>query len=239
MTDTTITFTHRPFQLAPRTPPSPTIVSSSKTFYIPSIKKELSVKESESPLMSREIISPTEANIERKNESNNETTKYGIDDRLNFTFNLYYHLPNDKNWDFSSYKIIKSVSTIKEIVSLNENLPDNIIKYCMLFMMKHGIVPMWEDPRNINGGCFSYKVYNKNVVGIWKQIVYAFCGGTLMNNRENMKYVNGITISPKKNFCILKIWLENMKLQNPEEVITIENLSKTGVLFKPHTSSGG
>ena len=146
-------------------------------------------------------------------------------------FNLYYHLPNDKNWDLSSYKIIKSISTIEEIVSLNENISNNIIKYCMLFLMKAGISPLWEDQRNKNGGCFSYKVYNKNVVDIWRQIIYAFCGGTLMKNTENMKYVNGITISPKKNFCILKIWFENTNLQNPEEVITINNLSKLGVLF--------
>lgn len=157
--------------------------------------------------------------------------------KLAHSFNLYYHLPNDKNWDLSSYNIIKTISTVEEAVSLNENLPDNIIKYCMLFMMKSGIAPMWEDPKNKNGGCFSYKVYNKTVVSIWRQIVYAFCGGSLMVNKENMKYINGITISPKKNFCILKIWIENMKLQNPEDVIPIENLSKMGVIFKAHTSS--
>jgi hypothetical protein len=102
--------------------------------------------------------------------------------------------------------------------------------------MKHGIAPMWEDPKNKGGGCFSYKIYNKTVVNIWKHVFYAFCGGTLMVDRENMKYVTGITISPKKNFCILKIWIENMKLQNPESVISIENLSKMGVIFKSHTS---
>jgi translation initiation factor 4E len=159
--------------------------------------------------------------------------------KLSNTYNLYYHLPNDKSWDISSYKIIKSFSTIEELVSLNENLPKNIIKYCMLFIMKDGIAPMWEDPQNQNGGCFSYKVYNKYIVEIWKQMVYAFCGESLMKNKENMKYVNGLTISPKKNFCILKIWIKNMKLQNPEEVISIENLSKMGVLFKAHTGDSG
>jgi hypothetical protein len=170
-------------------------------------------------------------------EKTNNSSKgsLNIANQLANTYNLYYHLPNDNNWDISSYKIIKSFSTIEELVSLNENLPKNIIKYCMLFAMKDGIAPMWEDPRNKNGGCFSYKVYNKYVVEIWKQMVYAFCGESLMVNKENMKYITGITISPKKNFCILKIWIENIKLQNPEEVIPIENLSKMGVLFKAHT----
>jgi hypothetical protein len=149
---------------------------------------------------------------------------------------LYYHLSNDKNWNFESYKLIQSVSTVEGAVSLNENLSENIIKYCMLFMMKSGVPPIWEDQRNVNGGCFSYKVYNKYVVEVWKKLVYAFCGGSLMVNKENMKYVNGITISPKKNFCILKIWFENLKIQNAEEVVDIANLSRAGVIFRAFRS---
>jgi len=167
----------------------------------------------------------------------NRKNKQYLSPKLSHIYNLYYHLPNDKNWNLSSYKIIQTITTVEEVISLNENISNNIIKYCMLFLMKDGIIPMWEDERNKNGGCFSYKVYNKTVVDIWRQMVYAFCGGTLMKNKNNMKYVNGITISPKKNFCIIKIWFENMNIQNPEEVIQINNLSKMGVLFKSHTSS--
>lgn len=153
---------------------------------------------------------------------------------LSQTYNVYYHLPNDKNWDFNSYKLITSVSTVDELIALNENMNENIIKYCMLFVMKSGVTPLWEDPKNKNGGCFSYKIYNKTVVTIWKELLYSLCGESLMKNREDMKYVNGITISPKKNFCIMKIWLENLKIQNPDAVINIENLSKMGVIFKSH-----
>ena len=34
----------------------------------------------------------------------------------------------------------------------------------MLFVMRNGINPMWEDPKNKDGGCFSYKISNKNVI---------------------------------------------------------------------------
>ena len=166
------------------------------------------------------------------NESVSNPITIQSDEKLSHKYNIYYHLPNDNNWDFASYGIITSISIVEELVSINENMPDNIIKYCMLFVMKNGIAPMWEDPKNINGGFFSYKIYNKNVVNIWKQVLYAFCGDTLMVDRNNMKHINGITLSPKKNFCILKIWFENIKIQNPDSVISIENLSKFGVLFK-------
>ena len=133
---------------------------------------------------------------------------------LNNYWNTYYHLPDDTNWELSSYTKIMRINTVEDAIALNENMPDKIIKFCMLFVMKNEITPLWEDPQNINGGCFSYKIHNKYIINIWKQVFYALCGETLTVDKENMKYINGITISPKKNFCILKIWITNTKIQN-------------------------
>jgi hypothetical protein len=148
---------------------------------------------------------------------------------------LYYHLPHDKNWDLSSYTIImKSIDTVEKVIILNELLHENIVKNCMLFVMREGITPMWEDPRNRNGGCFSYKVLNKHVPEVWKNLFYLLCGEALCEDIHNMKHINGITISPKKNFCIIKIWLDISDLQDPNVIINITNLSKQGCLFKRH-----
>jgi hypothetical protein len=150
-------------------------------------------------------------------------------------WNVYYHLPKDKKWDLSSYKLIMSdIDTVEKVIAINESIPEHVVKYCMLFVMRDGIAPMWEDPRNRNGGCFSFKVINKQVYGVWKTLFYAMCGETLFKNVANHEYVNGITISPKKNFCIVKIWLENCVVQEPESLIEIPNLTIQGCLFKKH-----
>ena len=155
--------------------------------------------------------------------------------RLIGKWDLYYHLPHDKNWDLSSYKTIMSkIGTVEDAISLNERLPENVIKYSMLFAMRTGITPLWEDPKNRNGGCFSFKVINKQVYEVWKALFYALCGETLCVNKENNKHVNGITISPKRSFCIIKIWLNECSLQDPEAIIDIPNLQKQGCLFKKH-----
>jgi len=154
---------------------------------------------------------------------------------LNDKWNLYYHLPHDKNWELSSYSIIMAnIGVIESIISLNHKIHDNVIRNCMLFIMRVGITPMWEDPSNRNGGCFSYKVSNKCVPEVWKNLFFALAGETLMVDRNNSKYVNGITISPKKNFCIIKIWLSVSSLQDPNSVIQIPSLMKQGCLFKRH-----
>ena len=154
---------------------------------------------------------------------------------LNDKWKLYYHLPHDKNWDVSSYSVIMSdIDTAEKVIGLNEFIHDNVIKNCMLFVMREGITPMWEDPRNRNGGCFSYKISNKFVPEVWKTLFYLITGETLCKDMSVSKHVNGITISPKKNFCIIKIWLEISTLQDPDIITNIPNLQKQGCLFKKH-----
>jgi hypothetical protein len=154
---------------------------------------------------------------------------------LHGKWNVYFHLPNDKNWDLSSYKPIKKdINAVNDVISLNEYLPEKVVKYCMLFAMRNHISPTWEDKENRNGGCFSYKVSNKFVYDIWKILFYALCGETLCKDVSNSHLINGITISPKKNFCIIKIWLRDCSLQDPQKIIDIPNLSTQGCLFKKH-----
>ena len=105
----------------------------------------------------------------------------------------------------------------------------------MLFMMKKGINPTWEDPKNRDGGCFSYKVSNKNVAKTWSELTYRIVGGTISMKSDFVKCVTGITISPKKNFCIIKIWMTNCNYQDPKDVYPIKFLQPQGCLFKKHT----
>jgi hypothetical protein len=101
--------------------------------------------------------------------------------------------------------------------------------------MREGIKPTWEDPRNRNGGCFSYKVVNKNVHKVWKDLTYVLVGGAISKLPEFVNSVTGITISPKKNFCIVKIWLANCANQNPTVVTNdVKGIIPQGCLFKKH-----
>ena len=150
-------------------------------------------------------------------------------------WSYYYHLSNDKNWNLDSYKqIMENIDSVEALIGVNETVTDNIIKNCMLFVMKQGITPMWEDPQNRQGGCFSYKVVNKTVCQVWRKLMYLLCGNSLTVDPKHNEYLNGITISPKKGFCIVKIWMKNCKLQDPAIIVNIDGLIKNGCLFKAH-----
>lgn len=147
---------------------------------------------------------------------------------------LWAHLPHDTDWSIRSYKRISVVNSIEQMLSLYSILPDKLIKNCMLFLMRDGIDPMWEHPDNRDGGCFSYKVGNKSVAQVWRNLSYILVGETLTNNHKMGKIINGITISPKRSFCIVKVWLKNCKIQNPEKLTEVPGLSPAGCLFKRH-----
>jgi translation initiation factor 4E len=148
---------------------------------------------------------------------------------------LWAHLPHDTDWGINSYKNIYTFHCVEETIAVIETLPDILVKNCMIFLMREGIKPTWEDPQNRNGGCFSYKVSNKHVYNVWKELSYVLVGGSLSSNPSFVANVTGITISPKKNFCIIKIWMSSCEYQNPKIITTdIVNLSSHGSLFKKH-----
>ena len=149
---------------------------------------------------------------------------------------MWAHLPHDTDWSINSYKNIYTMGTVEDAIALTETLPEVLVKNCMLFLMKEGIKPIWEDPKNRSGGCFSYKISNKCVYEVWKELCYVLVGETISLNQSFVSNVTGITISPKKNFCIIKIWTSNCINQNPS-IITdeIKGMISQGCLFKKHT----
>jgi len=154
--------------------------------------------------------------------------------QLHDKWTLWAHLPHDTDWTVKSYKKIMTFSTIEEAIVLYETIPDKMVKNCMLFLMRDGIKPTWEDEKNCDGGCFSYKVGNKNVTTTWKHASYLLIGESLTSESKLGASINGITISPKKNFCIIKIWLDSCEFQNPRKIMEIAGIVPDGCLFKKH-----
>ena len=178
----------------------------------------------------------TELTMDTISNTNSSLASASSTHKLINNWSLWAHLPQDSDWSVKSYKLIHNLKTIEDAIAMTETTPDPLIKACMLFVMKDGILPMWEDPKNRNGGCFSYKVSNKNVCEVWRELNYVLVGETISNNSSFVNCVTGITISPKKNFCIIKIWMSNCDNQNPANVTTeVKGLIPQGCIFKKHT----
>jgi hypothetical protein len=92
---------------------------------------------------------------------------------LSNKWNLFYHLQTDNRWTIESYRVImRSIQCAESVVALNRQIPDFLLYNTMFFCMKDGIDPMWEDKKNRDGGCFSYRVANTDVANVWRKL---FC----------------------------------------------------------------
>lgn len=126
---------------------------------------------------------------------------------LSNKWTLWFHKINDNNWKIDSYRNINTFNSIEYFVVLYREI-DNF-SAGMFFLMKENILPIWEDEVNKTGGYWSFKVVKHNINSIWKNLSSKMIGNTITKNVDDMSYVNGISLSPKINNCIIKIWLNN------------------------------
>jgi hypothetical protein len=75
----------------------------------------------------------------------------------------------------------------------------------MFFVMKENIVPIWENDKNIDGGYISWKIDKCNVYSYWVDLIGHMITNNIFSDDSN-NAINGCSISPKKNFNIVKLW---------------------------------
>ena len=169
-----------------------------------------------------------------KKSSDSESKDVSLLHNLSDAWILWAHLPHDTDWSLKSYMKIYEFNTVEQAITITETVPPVLVTNCMLFLMRKGINPIWEDERNRNGGCFSYKIPNKDVPDAWKQLSYSLVGETMSDNKKLLPHINGITISPKKNFCIIKVWFANCSFQDAAVIREGHGITSHGCLFKRH-----
>lgn len=153
---------------------------------------------------------------------------------LQSRWQLWAHLPHDTDWSMDSYTSVMKLSHVEELLALTHALPEKLISTCMLFFMRDDVHPTWEDPRNKDGGCFSYKVPNKMVAETWNELWMLLAGETV-GEKTLAAAVTGLSVSPKKGFCVVKIWMTNSDHQNPAKIMS-RLLKPQGCMFKRHNA---
>ena len=87
--------------------------------------------------------------------------------------------------------------------------------------MRGNIMPTWEDKHNQKGGCWSFKVSHEHFFSVWKHLSILLIGESISTVPL---LLNGISVSPKRGFCIIKLWNHNSKYDNTD-VLRIGDVS--------------
>lgn len=135
---------------------------------------------------------------------------------LNDLWSIYFHDPYDEKWTYDSYKRLATVGSVEAFWEVHEKLKDKI-HAGMFFVMREHIFPCWDDENNKKGGCLSIKVLKQDMKEFWEYLCVRLLGESFIKEEHrvlNWSKVNGISTSPKKHFCIVKVWLADGELIN-------------------------
>jgi len=142
--------------------------------------------------------------------------------KLESSWILWNHGLKDNNWNNDSYKQIFTINNLYDYKILDEIINSNILQNTMFFIMRENIFPTWEDKNNRNGCCASFKIPSKYIKNSWNNLLKNMIGENIHNNIENYKYITGISITPKKEFNIIKIWFSKI-IKDVKSIININD----------------
>jgi translation initiation factor 4E len=150
---------------------------------------------------------------------------------------LWFHDPSNSDWSLASYENLYTITSIEDFWELFSILDGRKIQEGMFFIMKENIEPLWENEKNCDGGCWSYKINKRDVYQAWVELSIALCIENILKDEENQSIINGISISPKKTFCILKVW-NNTSEKSHINLLSkkIPNLFVSQCIYKSHKS---
>ncbi|CAG8684572.1 11024_t:CDS:2, partial [Gigaspora rosea] len=118
-------------------------------------------------------------------------------------------------------KKVATVSTVQNFWAVYNNIigPDELSSRCSLHFMKSDIHPAWEDPRNENGGAWSFRVTKANTVTVWRELLMMLIGEQFEDCVSKDDDIYGITVSSRYNSDIFNIWNKNSAVSEEAKIM--------------------
>lgn len=146
----------------------------------------------------------------------NQTTTPGDNMELSSTWTVWTHDNKNDDWSVESYEPIYKISNIGEMwrfLNVFGNLNNTDYQY---FIMRNGIMPIWEDNNNRDGCICSimlectnraYKhVYNEICIDAFIAFSCLVFNESFVSNNLD---INGLCYSSKQRNVLIKFWVKN------------------------------
>jgi len=157
----------------------------------------------------------------------NTEQKISLSTSLKYKWNVWYHHEKD-NWKISGYKQIYQIKSVEDFWLFYNNW-DKVggVTAKHFFLMREDVTPIWEDTKNINGGCWSFKVQEESADELWEDLsTYLVCNQLCPSISDE---IMGLSICLKKNNnTVIKIWNKTSK-NNSLKLINETILQKWGM----------
>lgn len=129
----------------------------------------------------------------------------GSDMKLNTNWILWIHPSESREWTAASYDKLTDIGTISKFWAVMNNFNNLDYKKNQFYLMRNGILPIWEDKNNRIGSTVSYRydITQQICVDFWIDICMLTLNEMIYTN---MKDITGLSFVSKNNWAIIKIW---------------------------------
>ena len=105
--------------------------------------------------------------------------------------------------------MIYELNNLFDIKIILDYIQSNHLQNSMFFIMRNDIFPTWEYIDNREGCYISFKIPGSQLKNNWDTILKEILTENIFTNKEKHLELNGFSISPKKEFNIIKLWFKN------------------------------
>jgi len=120
------------------------------------------------------------------------------------SWTLYFHSPEETKWTLNTFINVGTMKTWYQFWAIMDLLKTETLSDGMFFMMRDPSPPLWESHYHIRGGCYSFRCQKKDAADVFTTYIIAAMLNSATSPLENT--VNGLSISPKRGFNIIKVW---------------------------------
>lgn len=145
---------------------------------------------------------------------------------------LYFHSHEETKWTLTSFVNIGTMKSWYQLWAIVDTLKTETFGEGMFFIMHDPSPPLWESHHHIRGGCYSFRCYKNDASNVFINYVIATLLNVVSTDKENQ--INGISISPKRGFNIIKLWNSNSALYNKaSNIVTLSSISENDIIYTP------
>ena len=149
------------------------------------------------------------------------------------SWTLYFHSAEETKWTMTTFTKIAKMNNWYQFWAVMDTLNTNSFADGMFFMMRDPSPPLWESHYHIRGGCYSFRCHKKNAADIFLDYVIASMINCASTNPDN--YINGLSISPKRGFNIIKVWNSDSQKHNRigEINTSLNSVQTSDIIYTP------
>jgi hypothetical protein len=148
------------------------------------------------------------------------------------SWTLYFHSPDETKWTLNTFISLGAMKTWRDFWTVMDGLQLEYLSNGMFFLIRDPFPPLWESHHHIRGGCYSFRCQKAEAPDIYINHIIAVMMNVLTDPKNQ---INGLSISPKRGFNIVKAWNNNAAaFCKPSDInTTFSTIREQDIIYTP------